>query len=159
MIDDGTSVFDPNAAANLNVKVDGTALPPTSKSKSGTVSLMNFKKQFYTSTSQVQVYVEAKDTNGKWTTNQLTFTIPTYPTIPAGYKLAAPATTPGMVAAQIYQIDFARTPSSDENSVASAEQQLARGFPVAGGTPHPNVAAQASDNTVSVVNWARFNDL
>lgn len=159
ILDDGTSVFDPTASGNLNVTVDGVATVPATKSKTGTVSLLNFTNQFYASASKPQVNVEAKDTKGGWTTNQLTFVIPTYPTIPTDYKLAAPATTPGMVAANIYQIDYARVPSTDENATGSAEQQLARGFPVNGGTPYPSVAAQGSDNTVTVVNWARLNDL
>jgi len=80
------------------------------------------------------------------------FTIPNYPTIPASYALASPATTPGLKA-QIYQIDFVRIPP-DENSIVDAEQQWARGYlNPANGQPFPNVAASSSVIDVDYINW------
>ena len=79
------------------------------------------------------------------------FTIPNYPTIPASYALAAPATNPGMNVG-VYQMDAARGPG-DVNSIVNAEQQWARGFiDPATGQPYGNTATSSS-GTVNWVNW------
>lgn len=136
--------------STVKLKLDNSAVIPTSVNKSGAITTVFYQQaEPFVLGSNHKVDVEFQDSAGVTVTSTHNF-VANYVSIPADYRVAT-ASNPGMVA-NVYQIDFVRT-GDDENSIGSAEQQLARGFIDPGtGQPYPNVANATTEN-VALVNW------
>jgi hypothetical protein len=152
-----------SAPGTVKTVLDGTSITPV-VSKAGSVTKVSYniftaQNQFFLSGSQHTLVLTIDDTTGKSYTNNLSFTVAPYPTIPVDYKLAAAASTDGF-GLRFHQLplNVLRAPGTD-NATGSGEHQLAGGYvqriaPDLKGTPWPNVAYGGGiSNEIAVINY------
>jgi hypothetical protein len=156
-------ILDQSTSVNTNtiaIKLDGNTVVATSITKVGTTTFVAYN-QFPTllaANSTHSVQVDFQDSAGAPITRTLSFTVPAYGTLQAGYALTGVDTTKAGFLARIHQLSIGRAPG-DANTIAQAERQLANGFiDPATGTPYPNRAdLTAAVNGFfvddNVINW------
>jgi hypothetical protein len=153
--DSRSAAVDPDS---IGVLLDGQAISPT-VAKVGnrtTIHYNVFDEQgvFFTSGASYPLSISLQTTAGDPFTSEQTFTVAPFATIPAAYALAAPPTTPGFVVTRVHQMTDPRSPN--ENSIPTAEMQLAGGMVDATGNPRPNIAEDAGPIPIGGANTGSF---
>jgi hypothetical protein len=154
--DSGPSVCNAPTAV---IKLDGTQITPTKVDKVGTMTTFTWANppNALVSGSTHTVDMSVKDTRGIEVSRAgMTFTAPTYTTVPVANKLAAPATGSGFTV-RVHQMEVQRGPD-DANFTRNAETHLADGYiDPATDQPYANLAdltfATMGLFFVETINW------
>lgn len=96
--------------------------------------------------------VTCTNSAGQSLTNLWGWTVSDYLTIPAGYALASPASTPGF-GVSVFCTDASGPGPKATPGILAAEQQIAGGIVDAAGMPYPNLASPSSGSDTNV-NWS-----